>query len=734
MTDIYEDPSYSASERAEDLIKRMTLPEKIGQMLQPNGHDEDNPPEKMIKEKHIGTFLHLHGEICNELQEIAAETKLGIPLLFGIDAIHGHSFCQEAVIFPTQIAMASSWNPEILERAARITAKEVSLTGVHWTFSPVLDLGRDHRWGRIDETFGEDPFLVGVLAEAMVKGYQGNDLYSNDSILACAKHFVAYGETIGGRDSAESYISERKLRSFFLPPFKRVVDTGCATIMAGYHANDGVPCSADRRLLTDILKDEWGFDGFVVTDWNNVGHLHTTQKVAKDLKDASRMVLEAGNDIMMFTLDFYDKAIELVEEGLIKEEIINDSCRRILELKFKLGLFDDNRFVDTSKVDEIINCKEHRKVAYQAALESTVLLKNKKDILPLDNNLNKIAVIGPNADNVTAQYGDWAMAGRDEDGVPTAESCGYDKSLATTVLEGIKERVSNGTEVLYEKGCHIYDEDDKDIEGAVKVASEADAVVAVVGDTTCLYGECLDRANLNLTGAQRELLKAVKETGKPLIVVLINGKPLTIPWVKENADAVIEAWNTGMEGGKALASILFGDYNPCAKLSISFPEHVGQLPVYYNQLPGWHTDRYQDMSAKPLFPFGYGLSYTNYKYSNLRIARNELNTDDILKVYVDVENKGDREGIEIVQAYINDKYSSVTTPIKELKGFSRLQLKSGEKKTAEINIPVSSLSLVTRELKEIVEPGNFELMVGSSSRDEDLLKREFAVIDDDGSS
>ena len=403
-------------------------------------------------------------------------------------------------------------------------------------------------------------------------------------------------------------------------------------------------------------------------------------------------------------------------------------------MKFKLGLFDDNRFADNTKADEIINSNEHRKVAYQAALESIVLLKNNDDILPLDNNLDKIAVIGPNANDVTAQYGDWAMAGRDENGVPTAESCGYDKSLANTVLEGIKDRVSNKTEVLYEKGCHIYDEDEKDIESAVKVAEEAEAVVAVVGDTTSLYGECLDRADLNLTGVQNDLLKAVKDTGKPLIVVLINGKPLTIPWVKEHADAIIEAWNPGMEGGKALASILFGDYNPSAKLTISFPEHVGQLPVYYNQLAGWHTDRYQDMTAKPLFPFGYGLSYTTYNYSNLRITGNELKTDDILKVYVDVENTGDREGIEIVQAYINDKYSSVTTPVKELKGFTRLQLKPGEKKTAEIDISINSLSIVTRDLKEIVEPGTFELLVGSSSEDKDLLKRKFTVVDADGNS
>ncbi len=729
MTVIYKNPTYSPAERAEDLLKRMTLEEKIGQMLQPNGNDEDNPPEKLIKEKNIGTFLHVIGDRCREYQEVAQETRLGIPLLFGIDAIHGHSFKHGAVIFPTQIGMSCSWNPEMMEKVARITAKEVALTGVHWTFSPVLCLARDSRWGRVDETFGEDPYLVGVLAEAVIRGYQGEDLAAPDSILACAKHFAAYGETVGGRDSAECDISERKLRSFFLPPFKRVVEAGCGTVMAGYHANDGVPCSADRRLLTDILKEEWGFEGLVVSDWNNVGHLHTTQMVAKDLKEATRMALNAGNDIIMFTLEFYEKALELVQEGIIEEEVINEACRRILELKFKLGLFENKPLADSVEAAKVIGCQEHRETAYQTALESVVLLKNENNLLPLDKRLKKLAIIGPNADDITAQYGDWAMAGRDENGVPTAESCGYDKSLATTVLQGIRERAGKELEILYDKGCDILDKEKEDIARAVKVAHQADAIIAVVGDTTCLYGECLDRADLNLTGAQQELLEALKKTGKPLIVVLVNGKPLTIPWIKENADAILEAWNPGMEGGKAVASVLFGDYNPCGKLTISFPRHVGQIPVYYNQLPGWHTDRYQDMTIEPLFPFGYGLSYTSYKYSNLRVEKSKLKQDEALKVYIDIENIGSRAGIEIVQAYVNDLYSSVTTPVKELKGFTRVELESGEKKTVKIEIPVNSLTVVNRNLEEVVEPGDFELMVGSSSKDEDLLKTKFTVID-----
>src|SRR5690554_137494 len=728
MTAIYKDPSFSAAERAEDLLKRMSLEEKVGQMLQANGNDKDNPPEKLIKEKHIGTFLHMFGDRCLELQEKALETRLGIPILFVIDAIHGHSFCQEAVIFPTQIGMSSSWNPELLEEVAKITAIEVALTGVHWTFSPVLCLARDPRWGRVDETFGEDPFLTGILGEAMVRGYQGEKLSEPDSILACAKHFVAYGETVGGRDSAECEVSERRLRSTFLPPFKKAVKTGCATIMAGYHANDGIPCSADKRLLTGILKEEWGFEGLVISDWNNVGHLYTTQKIAGDLKEASKMALNAGNDIIMFTLEFYDKAIELVNEGIIDEEIIDEACRRILSLKFKLGLFDNNLFPDKSLAKKTIGCAQHREIAYQIALQSLVLLKNENNLLPLaEKSVRRVAVIGPNADDITAQFGDWAMAGRDENGVPTAESCGYDRNLATTVLEGLQQRAAEDLELLYEKGCDILDEDKKNITRAVKLAKSADVIITVLGDTTCLYGECLDRADLNLTGAQQELLEALKKTGKPLVVVLINGKPLTIPWIKENADAILEAWNPGMEGGRAVASVLFGDHNPEGKLTISFPRHVGQLPVYYNQLPGWHTDSYQDMSIKPLYPFGYGLSYTSFEYSNLKVEKRCLTQDDILRASVDVKNTGGRTGVEIVQAYVNDLYSSVTTPVKELKDFTRIELKPGKKKTVMIEIPVTSLVLVKRNLKEVVEPGEFELMVGSSSRNEDLLTTKFSV-------
>ena len=728
MIEIYKNPSYISRQRTIDLLSRMTLEEKVGQMCQVDGRTD---PEMWIFERHIGSFLHVTGDDPIRLQRLAAQTRLGIPLLFGIDALHGHAFQSGATVFPSQLAMASSWNPELLEEVARITAKEVILTGLHWTFSPVLCIGRDARWGRIDETFGEDPYLIGILASSMIRGYQGSSLNNPYSILACAKHFAAYGESLGGRDSAEAEVSLRKLRSVFLPPFKAAAEAGCATFMAGYNAIDGVPCSANRWLLRKVLKEEWGFSGVVITDWNNVGWLHETQKVAESMEKACELAVNAGNDMIMSTPEFYNTTLKLIKDRSLKEEYIDDSCRRILELKFELGLFDHKRFPDTGKAPEIIGSEGHKLAAYHTALESMVLLKNENNILPLSEKLKKIALIGPNCDDVQSQLGDWSFGARDlsKAEVPTLSyHPDYDTSPIVTVLEGLRKRSGNSIEVLYEKGCDMHALDNSRISQAVEVAGQSDIVIAVVGDDIVLNGESRDRAELALTGGQQRLLCALKETGKPLVVVLINGKPLAIPWIKENADAILEAWNPGMEGGNAIASILFGDYNPCGKLAISFPRHVGQLPVYYNQLPGWHGNSYVEMTAEPLFAFGYGLSYNYYEYSKLKVSSSRLSVKDELTVSVEVYNSGIYKGAEIVQLYINDIYSSVTTPSKELKGFARVTLEPEERRTAEITIPVSSLSLIDCNNKVLVEAGEFEIMIGSSSRDEDLLKTIIEII------
>lgn len=657
------------------------------------------------------------------MQELASTTRLGIPLIFGIDAIHGHALHNGATVFPSQLAMSCSWNPGLIEQAGRVTAKEVAADGLHWTFSPVLCIGRDLRWGRIDETFGEDPYLIGILASAIIRGYQGKNLSDADSILACAKHYIAYGESTGGRDSYDTEASFRKIREVFLPPFKKAVEAGCTTFMAGYQSVDGNPASSNQKLLRQILKEELGFNGFVVTDWNNTGSLIATQKVAADISEASQKAIEAGNDMIMNTPQFYDAAVELVKKGIIPEALIDEAVKRILYIKFSMGLFDQRRNPDITSKANAFACPEHLDVNLKLTRESIVLLENKNNTLPLGNNIHKIAVIGPNADDLISQFGDWTFFSHPDphpDAIPEIE--------VTTMLKGIKAlAVKRGIEVLYHRGCDVMDTHDQDIKGAVAIASEADVVIAVIGD--CLYqnGEFRDRANLDLSGSQQRLLEDLKACGKPFIVVLVNGKPLSIPWVAQNADALLETFNSGMLGGKALAEIIFGKVNPSGKLSISFPHHVGQLPVYYNQLPGWHGGKYMDMPAEPVYCFGYGLSYTSFKYSNLELSKAACTRNDAVTASVDVTNTGNREGMEIVQLYVNDVVSSVISPVKQLKGFDKVLLKAGETKTVQIHLPISELAIVDENEHDVVEPGEFEIMVGPDSRNEVLLKMSLTV-------
>jgi beta-glucosidase len=717
---IYQDPQRPVEERVDDLLSRMTLEEKVGQMLQLNGQEE---PERHLREKHVGSFLHTMGEVTNRLQKLAAGSRLGIPLIFGIDAIHGHAFWPAATVFPTQLGLSCSWNPELVEEIGRITAREASHTGVHWTFSPVLGTARDLRWGRIDETFGEDPYLIGVLGSALVRGYQGDDLADPHTILACGKHYAGYSETQGGRDASEAALSKRHMRSLFLRPFQDAVEAGCATLMSGYQSIDGVPCTANRWLLRDVLKEEWGFEGFVVTDWDNVGRMHREQMVSATMDEAAQLAAEAGNDMAMSTPQFFESAVRLVRSGKLDVAHVDEACRRILRLKFKLGLFDQNRYADLEGGTDVIGCAAHRQVALESAYQSIVLLKN-DGLLPLRDDLKRVAVIGPNADDVEAQLGDWVswsgQLRRTDDPPRSRESI-------VTVLDGIRRRVGATCRVEYARGCDVLDPGTEGIAAAAALAREADVAIVVVGDNLLLTGEGYDRANLDLSGGQQELLEAIHATGTPMAVVLINGKPLTIPWVAEHAPAILEAWNPGIEGGTAIAGLLFGDRNPSGKLTISFPYHVGQQPVYYNQIPGWHTDRYADMPPEPLFAFGYGLSYTRFEISNLKIHDKTLAPGEPLRVEVEVQNTGERAGVEVVQLYVNDLYSSATTPVKELKAFRRVELRMGEKQTVRLEVPYERLALVNRDLETVVEPGTFEVMVGSSSRDGDLIQGKFEV-------
>lgn len=723
---IYTDPEQTVEARVADLLQRMTLEEKIGQMCQIDGRQN---PEWWIRKKYVGSFLHVIGPLAHDLQKLAEESRLGIPLLFGIDAIHGHAFCPTATIFPTQLSLASSWNPELLQEVGRITAKEVACSGVHWTFSPVLGTVRDLRWGRVDETCGEDPYINGVLGSALIRGYQGDNLADADSILACAKHYAGYSDTVGGRDSSESELSKRYLKALFLRPFQAAVEAGCQTIMAGYQTVDGTPCSANSWLLKDVLRKEFGFHGMVITDWDNIGHMHNAQMVCATLEEAVQRTVEAGNDMMMSTPSFPELAGKLVKRGVLDEAQIDIACRRILRLKFQLGLFDHNRYQELDTDGAVIGCPEHRQAALESAYQSIVLLKNEENLLPLNESIARIAVIGPNADNVLAQLGDWTfqevfeqVLGKRNEDLPPAP-----RDDIVTVLRGIRERVPEGCEVRYCQGCRVMTAGCEDVEAAAETAAQADVAIVVVGDTVAQNGERRDRGNLDLSGAQQQLLEAVHATGTPLVVVLINGKPLSIPWVKEHAGAIVEAWNPGLEGGTAVAGILFGDRNPGGKLTVSFPYHVGQLPVYYNQLPGWHAPNYVDMPEEPLWPFGYGLSYTTFQYRKLKLSTKKLRPGENLRVDVTVKNTGERAGSDVVQVYINDLYSSVTTPVKELKAFQRVELQPGEQQTVSLEVGYQQLALVNRELESVVEPGEFEVMVGNSSQNEGLLKARFDV-------
>lgn len=721
----YKDPALSPQERTRNLLSLMTIEEKVGQMIQISySLVTARESEEWVTERFAGSYLHVLGDEARHLQELTSQTRLGIPLIFGIDAIHGHALHNGATVFPSQLAMSCSWNPILVEEAGRVTAREVSADGLHWTFSPVLCIGRDLRWGRINETFGEDPWLIGVLASAIIRGYQGSSPADPNSILACAKHYLAYGESTGGRDSYDTEASFRKIREVFLPPFKKAAEAGCATFMAGYESIDGIPVSANKKILRDILKDELGFKGFVVTDWDNVGSLTGNQKVSGGIAEASAKAVLAGNDMIMNTNAFYQTTVELVKKGIIPEELIDEAAGRILKTKFEMGLFENKRTIDSYNGSEIFACPAHLDANLRLTRESIVLLENRNGTLPINKSIRKIAVIGPNADDVEAQFGDWTFFSH-----PQPKPGIKPVIPVSTMLTGIREFAGEyGMEVVYHKGCDIMDRTVQDIKGAVECASAVDMIIAVVGDCLAQNGEFKDRADLNLSGAQQELLEALKSTGKPLVIVLVNGKPLSIPWVAENADALVETFNSGMLGGKALAEILFGRVNPSGRLSISFPYHSGQLPVYYNQLPGWHGGKYMDMPAEPLYSFGYGLSYTSFRYSNLRLSKSLCDADDTITVTVDVENTGGCDGDETVQLYVRDVVSSVMTPVMSLKGFKKVRICAGCRETVTIPLKIAELYIVDDKENCLVEPGEFEIMVGPDSRSASLQKATLEVI------
>lgn len=716
---VYRDSSQPVDRRVADLLVRMTADEKIGQVMQLTGQFDF---EKDIVEKQPGSMLHILGERMNRAIECAARTRLGIPILFAEDCIHGHSFWKGATIFPTQLALGCSWHTSLLEDVARVTAAEMRATGVAWTFSPVLCLARDLRWGRVGETFGEDPYLIAELGAAMIRGYQGRGPGDPEGVLATAKHFTGYSETHGGRDASEADLSRRKLRSYFFTAFERAVREGCMTFMTGYQSIEGVPSTCNTWLLRDVLRKEWGFEGVLVTDWDNCGRLVWEQRVCVTYAEAAALALKSGNDLIMSTPKFFEGARIALAEGRISEADLDGPCGRVLALKFRLGLFEDPRRSDPAAIALVVNSAPHRESALVAARESLVLLRN-DGALPLAPTVRRIAVVGPNADDDLNQLGDWSLGASQY----TADHGKHPRGLTVTVLDGLRERFGATHEIVHTRGCGIDEAQRELIPAAVAAARSADIVVAVVGDSLAFIGEGRSTATLEMQGGQLELLAALAETGRPLVVVLINSKPLILPAAVRNAAAVIEAFNPGMLGGRAIAELIAGDLNPSGRLPISFPRHVGQQPIFYSQVRGQHGDRYADLTQDPLYPFGFGLSYTRFAYSELRVLTTSPCVGQAVRLAFTVINTGSRDGVEVSQVYVRDEVTSATWVQRELKAFRRLELKAGERRAVEVELPSDAFSIVNAAGERVIEEGAFTLIVGPSSCEGDCL-RETVVL------
>lgn len=737
----YLDPTLTTAERVADLLGRMTVAEKVGQMLQLDARDD---LRDHVLRRNVGSILHTSPERILEANRLTEQTRLRIPLLVGEDCIHGHSFWPGATIYPTQLGMAASWDPDLLERVARATAEEVAATGIHWTFSPVLCIARDLRWGRVSETFGEDPFLIGELASAMVRGYQGEGLDDPTAILATAKHFAGYSETQGGRDASEADLSRRKLRSWFLPPFERVAREGCRTFMLGYQSTDGVPITVNDWLLSEVLRGEWGYTGTLITDWDNVGRMVWEQKVQPDYTHAAAAAVRAGNDMVMTTPNFYEGALDAVEKGMLDETAFDAAVARILTLKFDLGLFEDPR-LPIADLDAVVGSPAHTELNLEAARRSIVLLENDGTLPLVASEPLRLAVVGPLADDAQTQLGDWAGGSGQAgwlDGQP--------REMITTVLDGL--RAVGGWSVQYAPGAEILTlqddpqgatfpdgqprpkvvsasaPDEQLIAEAVAAAEASDVVVAVVGDRIELVGEGRSTATLELIGGQNALLDALIATGRPVVVVLLASKPLVLPASVAEAAAVIWAANPGMLGGRAIAEIVSGAVEPSGRLPISFARHAGQQPTYYNQIRGQHGDRYADLTQSPAWAFGEGMSYTTVDYSELSLGSTTLASADTITATVTVTNSGARPVRETVQVYVRDTVTSVSWTDRELKAYRQVELAPGETRRVELTLPVAECSIVDAAGVRRVEPGAFELLVGPSSREEVLLAAGFEVV------
>jgi beta-glucosidase len=706
----------NVEQRINQLLARMTLAEKLGQLQQLDGHADgrfkDEHPE-LVRKGLLGSTLNVRGaQRTNELQRMAmTESRLKIPLIFGFDVIHGYR-----TVFPIPLGETSTWDPAGVERAASIAAAESRAAGVHWTFAPMVDIARDPRWGRIAEGSGEDPYLGSVMARARVRGFQGTDYSANNKVVACAKHWVAYGAAEAGRDYNTTDVSERNLREVYFPPFKAAVDEGVGTFMSAFNDLNGVPASANHYTLTRVLRDEWKFDGFVVSDYTSVEEL-MKHGVAANGAEAASEALSAGVDMEMVSRLYGKHAPDLIKERKLSPRQVDEAVRRILRIKFRLGLFEQP-YADEDLERRVIYNSAYIAAARELAARSMVLLKNDQQLLPLDKNVKSIALIGPLADSQKDMIGSWTGDGRAED--------------AVTLLQGIKTKLPGAT-INYAKGCDVPCSETVGFEEAVNAARNSDSVIVAVGESAEMSGEAASRSSLDLPGRQLELVKAIQATGKPVVIVLMNGRPLTINWIAENSPAILEAWFAGSQAGNAIADVLFGDVNPSGKLPVTFPRAVGQIPIYYNHMNtgrppdanNKYTSKFLDVPWTPLFPFGFGLSYTQFKITNLSFSAERIPANGQLTVTVDIDNIGKRAGEEVVQLYVRDVAASMTRPVKELKGFQRVTLAPGQRTQVRFQLGQRELGFHNRQMKFVVEPGEFKVMVGSNS--EDVIEKSFQV-------
>ena len=706
----------SIDQKVTELMAKMTLEEKIGQLNQYNDDitatgpiTKDADKAGQVRAGKLGSILNAIGaKNTKNWQDQAMQSRLKIPLLFGQDVIHGFR-----TTFPIPLGETATWDMNLIEKSARIAATEASAYGIHWTFAPMVDIGRDPRWGRVMEGAGEDSYLGTLVGKARVKGFQGNGLGNKDAVMACAKHFAAYGAAVGGRDYNSVDMSLRQLHETYLPPFKAVSDMGVATFMNSFNDINGIPATGNKYIQRDLLKGAWNFQGFVVSDWGSIGEM-IPHGFAKDNKDAALKAIIAGSDMDMESRSYTNHLAELVKEGKVDIQLVDDAVRRILTKKYELGLFDDPyRFINEKREKEQANNPEHRKFAREIGAKSIVLLKNENQLLPLSPTTKKVAIIGPFAKATVENHGFWSVAFPD------------DSQRIVTQFDGIKAQLDKNSELLYAKGCNANDNDKSLFAEAVETAKKADVVIMTLGEGHAMSGEAKSRSNIHFSGVQEDLLKEIAKTGKPIILMINAGRPLVFDWASENIPTIVYTWWLGTEAGNSIADVLFGKINPGGKLPMTFPRTEGQIPIYYNHYNTGrpaknNTDRnyvsaYIDLDNDPAYPFGFGLSYTTFQYSDVNVSATQLKGNQTLTASVTLTNSGNYDGEEVVQLYIRDLVGKVVRPVKELKGFQKIFLKKGESKTVSFNITPEDLKFYDDELNFDWESGEFDIMIGTNS-------------------